>query len=365
MGCDKGVGGMGFRNLMDFNISLLAKQCWRLHADPRALWARVLKSLYFPNCQMLQAVRGSSLSWAWSSLLEGCNFLQKGLVWQIGLGVNVDLWKDNWIPRLPLMNLRHYDLHPEIFTPVVPIIDRASDSWNLEAISPSIPLEARHAVITTQFGSASDHNRKLWAHSSSDSRSISSLDRWIDGVFMDKDDHCDFGADFETTVSFLLWNIWKTRCNLVFNKAAFDPVQTASTAFWLAQEFLLIPQKLYKSLDSPILNPNGVVQYWINPKLGMIKINTDAAWNKDSAECGLAAVARNSLGKIVGGMHNYGYAISIMAAEALAIKFGLSLSSSLSLSSFQLESDSLVLISTLSNPLSTVDWTTARSIAWI
>ncbi|KAL6196090.1 hypothetical protein ACLB2K_031705 [Fragaria x ananassa] len=175
-----------------------------------------------------------------------------------------------------------------------------------------------------------------------------------------QDDHCDFGADFETIVSFLLWNIWKARCNLVFNKAAFDPVQTASTAFRLAQEFLLIPQNLYKSLASPISNPDGVVQHWINPKLGMIKINTDAAWNKDSAECGLAAVAQNSLGKIVGGMHNYGSAISVMAADALAIKLGLSLASSLSLSSFQSESDSLVLISTLSNPLSTVDWTADR-----
>ncbi|KAL6214019.1 hypothetical protein ACLB2K_013457 [Fragaria x ananassa] len=64
-------------------------------------------------------------------------------------------------------------------------------------------------------------------------------------------------------------------------------------------------------------------------------------------------------------MHNYGSAISVMAAEALAIKLGLSLASSLSLSSFQLESDSLVLISTLSNSLSIVDWTAARSIAWI
>ncbi|KAL6214020.1 hypothetical protein ACLB2K_013458 [Fragaria x ananassa] len=284
------------------------------------------------------------------------------------------------------MNLRHYDLHLETFTLVVAIINRASDSWNLEAISPSIPLEARHAVITTQFGSASDHDRQIWARSSSgeysvksgyavqnasmrlatssnpnqshsvpgrvwswiwkvkmlpkirhflwravsnclatnerrvhrhlaanlmcplcdakpetiehclllcplvrqvwcahpfsysiDSQSISSLDRWIDGVFIDKDDHCDFGADFETIVSFLLWNIWKARCNLVFNKAAFDPVQTASTAFRLAQEFMLIPQKLYKSLACPISNPDGVVQHWINPKLGMIKINTDAA----------------------------------------------------------------------------------------
>ncbi|KAL6137628.1 hypothetical protein ACLB2K_062918 [Fragaria x ananassa] len=97
----------------------------------------------------------------------------------------------------------------------------------------------------------------------------------------------------------------------------------------------------------------------------MIKINTYAAWNIDSAECGLATAARNSLEKIVGGMHNYGSSISVMVVEALAIKLGLSLASSLSLSSFQLESDSLVLISSLSYPLSTVDWTAARSIAWI
>ncbi|KAL6124962.1 hypothetical protein ACLB2K_077470 [Fragaria x ananassa] len=215
------------------------------------------------------------------------------------------------------MNLRHYDLHLEIFTPVAAIINRDSNSWNLDVISLSIPLEARQAVITTQFGSASDHDRQLWAHSSLGEYSV---------------------------------------------KSGYA-VQIASMR--LAHEFLLIPQKLYKSLASPILNPDGVVHYWINPKLGMIKINTDAAWNKDSAECGLAAVARNSLGKIVGGMHNYGSSISVMAVEALAIKLGLSLASSLSLSSFQLESDSLVLVSSLSNHLYTVDWTAARSIDWI
>ncbi|KAM1243031.1 hypothetical protein ACFX2G_035329 [Malus domestica] len=41
MGCAKGNGGIGFRNLMDFNTALLTKQFWRLIHEPDSLWARV------------------------------------------------------------------------------------------------------------------------------------------------------------------------------------------------------------------------------------------------------------------------------------------------------------------------------------
>lgn len=34
---------MGFRILKEFNLALLAKQCWRLIHNPDSLWAQVIK----------------------------------------------------------------------------------------------------------------------------------------------------------------------------------------------------------------------------------------------------------------------------------------------------------------------------------
>lgn len=49
MGFAKEAGGLGFRNLENLNIVVLAKQGWRLTQHPNSLAARVLLAKYYPE----------------------------------------------------------------------------------------------------------------------------------------------------------------------------------------------------------------------------------------------------------------------------------------------------------------------------
>lgn len=47
MAKSKGEGGLGFRDLVDFNTALLAKQLWRVITKPNLLVSKVLRAKYF------------------------------------------------------------------------------------------------------------------------------------------------------------------------------------------------------------------------------------------------------------------------------------------------------------------------------
>lgn len=41
-------GGLGFRDFKVFNLSLVAKNWWRIYSQPGSLIAQVFKAVYFP-----------------------------------------------------------------------------------------------------------------------------------------------------------------------------------------------------------------------------------------------------------------------------------------------------------------------------
>ncbi|KAM1981033.1 hypothetical protein ACFX15_037578 [Malus domestica] len=134
----KKEGGLGFCNLNDFNIALLAKQCWRLIHDLDSLWACVLKARYFPNSSFLEAKKGGRAFWAWASLLDGRDLILRDARWQIMGGMKVWFWQDNWIP-----GITGGGGHPTPFNPsvinrkckVAEFIDPSSRTWNLDLLS--------------------------------------------------------------------------------------------------------------------------------------------------------------------------------------------------------------------------------------
>ncbi|CAN1262989.1 Uncharacterized mitochondrial protein AtMg00310 [Linum perenne] len=100
--CDsKSSGGVGFKEFGMFNTALLARQGWRLLNQPDTLWAKLLKSLYFPSGDFLTASKGRRPSWIWSSLIQGRSTLKLGCLKVVGNGTNTLTSVDPWIPGIP------------------------------------------------------------------------------------------------------------------------------------------------------------------------------------------------------------------------------------------------------------------------
>lgn len=94
----KEAGGLGFKNLKDFNIALLAKQAWRLINNSNPVVTALMKARYYPHSDFLNASIGNNPSYIWRSILEAQDVIRKGLRKKIGDGRNTLVWQDPWLP---------------------------------------------------------------------------------------------------------------------------------------------------------------------------------------------------------------------------------------------------------------------------
>jgi hypothetical protein len=69
-----------------FNLALLARQAWRILQNPKALSARILKAISYPNGDFLEAQRGSHPSQIWRAIIDERDTLKQGLIRCIGTG---------------------------------------------------------------------------------------------------------------------------------------------------------------------------------------------------------------------------------------------------------------------------------------
>jgi hypothetical protein len=122
-------GGMGFRDLYGFNLSMLAKQAWRLLIAPDSLCAQVLKAKYYPQTSILDAQTMGGMSYSFRSILKGVDLLKKGIIWRVGDGSTVNIWTDNWLARddaLKPITPRYQSL----LTKVAELINPITGQWD-------------------------------------------------------------------------------------------------------------------------------------------------------------------------------------------------------------------------------------------
>lgn len=91
---------MGLTDLCSFNLAMLGKEVWRIIHIPNALFSRFLKSKYFPNCDILEAIPKSNASYTWKSMCGDFRLIHSGVRWRIGDGRMIKVWEDNGLTEI-------------------------------------------------------------------------------------------------------------------------------------------------------------------------------------------------------------------------------------------------------------------------
>ena len=100
-------GGMGFWDLRDFNLAMLAKQGWRMIQDHDSLLSKCFKARYFPRSFFLEAKESPGCSYVWRSLMAALPILRLGYCWRVGNGSSISVLGDKWIPNHPTNKVLH------------------------------------------------------------------------------------------------------------------------------------------------------------------------------------------------------------------------------------------------------------------
>jgi len=109
-------GGLGLRDIQNFNIALLPKWKWRLIGEEKGRWKEMVVSKYGSGSEVPQ-IPVRLQSWWWRDLSKACGeggdegWFQKEVWWKVGCGDKVRFWEDVWIGNSSLKNM-----FPRLFT---------------------------------------------------------------------------------------------------------------------------------------------------------------------------------------------------------------------------------------------------------
>ncbi|KAA3472610.1 reverse transcriptase [Gossypium australe] len=221
-------GGMGFRNMSQFNISLLAKQGWRIMNNADSLVTKVLKEKYFPNDQFLNSRLGNSCSYTWKSTWAAKDVLRKG--------ENISINNDAWI--LEALNFR---LSSEIDSLrdcyVHSLIDNNTRKWKEEMIKFTFAEEDAARILHIPLADDPHDDFLAWEGEASGEFSVRSAYKLLQNTeeylrayalqtsyrkFYKKLWLLDLPTKIKITIWRVTWNFLPTKVNLQHKKLVTD-----------------------------------------------------------------------------------------------------------------------------------------------
>ncbi|XP_026396896.1 uncharacterized protein LOC113291593 [Papaver somniferum] len=97
----KEQGGLGFRDLENFNIALICKLIWKIVTEEEKFKVQILSAKYFKDCSILHLDKlNESCSWIWRGIYRCIGIIKDNSFWSIGCGTKTKIWLDCWVVGL-------------------------------------------------------------------------------------------------------------------------------------------------------------------------------------------------------------------------------------------------------------------------
>ncbi|CAN1762563.1 Putative ribonuclease H protein At1g65750, partial [Linum perenne] len=229
----KQVGGLGFRSFKEFNLSHLAKLCWRIIQQPEALWVRVLKALYFPRNDFISAKGHHRPSWIWGSIIKGREALLKGLRKHVGNGEETSL-DEPWFPGAA--NFRCPTSGQE-GRRIAEFIMQDTRQWDVSKLREIFAEHVVQEIRKLPIGPVNMRDKWIWHHDAKGAFTIKSCYRFLKKGGTGAANRPDYQQQewkwlwrlsMPPKVKFFIWkvcsNLLATRENLIKRKCANNPI---------------------------------------------------------------------------------------------------------------------------------------------
>ncbi|KAK6139898.1 hypothetical protein DH2020_026343 [Rehmannia glutinosa] len=170
----KEEGGLGFKDLQDFNLALIAKQLWRVLSEPNLLMSKVIKGRYFPNGDLMSVQPHSYDSWLWRNWMKAIKIMRLGVRFAVGTGETIRIWDNPWLPKYPtfLPDKKENDNIPVVWVSEL-MIDEGRQ-WNKELIQSIFSPEDSALILQLPVNKEAGRDKVWWHHDKKGQFSVNS-----------------------------------------------------------------------------------------------------------------------------------------------------------------------------------------------
>ncbi|GJW51000.1 hypothetical protein Tco_0092351 [Tanacetum coccineum] len=129
----KDQGGLGIKNLQEWNEVLLIKQLWNVVSKKSTLWVKWVNSENLKGRSIWEVNATANSSAGLKEILRLSDKIRKHVLWKIGDGNSVNAWYDNWDVRGPLCEVvttrEIYKARMNIDTTVDELVAKENRNW--------------------------------------------------------------------------------------------------------------------------------------------------------------------------------------------------------------------------------------------